>query len=256
VFFVLSKILDLVFSPLTWVLAVLVYLAFRERKTRRVAFWVPVVTALVLYVFSVEKVSNALTRGLESASKTTLRPEVTYDTVVVLGGLVEASATLASGTDSYNNNVERMLAAYDLLRLGRAKTAILSGGPAAAHLEPEAVLIGRQLEKWGIAKDRIILESASKNTRENAVFSAQIIRERGFKEIAIVTSAFHMKRAMGCFRAVDLAFDTLTVDYRSYSPDQSTGSLLPRAEQLANSTTALREHFGWLVYRVQGYARP
>jgi uncharacterized SAM-binding protein YcdF (DUF218 family) len=256
VFFVLSKILDLLFSPLTWGIGVLVYLAVRERKTRRAAFWSAIGGAVVLYAFSTEPVANALVRSLENQSKTTLRPDVTYDAVVVLGGLVEGNANLASGTQSYNNNVERMLAAYDLLREGKAKTAILSGGTVEANVEPEAAAIARQLERWGIAKDRLIVEGSSKNTRENAVETARIVKERGFKDIVVVTSAFHMKRSMGCFRAVDIPFDTLTVDYRTYAPSQSSGSWLPRADSLASSTGAIREHFGWLVYRVQGYARP
>jgi uncharacterized SAM-binding protein YcdF (DUF218 family) len=256
VFFVLSKILDLVFSPLTWVLGVLVYLAVRERKTRRAAFWSAAAGALVLYMFSLDPVATALLRSLENGSRTTMRTDVTYDAVVVLGGLVDGAGKSTYGGASYNNSVERMLVAYDLLREGKAKNAILSGGPAAPGLESEAEGIARQLERWGIPRDRLIIEDKAKNTRENAVETARIVKERGFKDILIVTSAYHMKRSMGCFRAVDLAFDALSVDYRAYSPSFGVGALLPRADALSTSTGAIREHFGWLVYRVQGYARP
>jgi uncharacterized SAM-binding protein YcdF (DUF218 family) len=72
--------------------------------------------------------------------------------------------------------------------------------------------------------------------------------------VLVVTSAFHMPRAYGCFRAVGLDVDTLPVDFRSYKGPYSS-ELVPRAEHLAHSTTALREWFGRVIYRVRGFSR-
>ena len=70
-----------------------------------------------------------------------------------------------------------------------------------------------------------------------------------------MTSAFHMDRAAGCFRAEGMTFDTLPVDYRTYDPARFSGSWLPRADRLADSTAALREYVGRIVYRAEGYAK-
>jgi uncharacterized SAM-binding protein YcdF (DUF218 family) len=96
---------------------------------------------------------------------------------------------------------------------------------------------------------------ASRNTHENAVRSAKTLRDRGWSHVLLVTSALHMPRAAGCFRAEGVAFDTLVVDHLARAPAFRRTSLDPRADALALSTAVLREGFGRVVYRVMGYAR-
>jgi uncharacterized SAM-binding protein YcdF (DUF218 family) len=134
---------------------------------------------------------------------------------------------------------------------------ILSGGvldPSVPSLV-EADVLAQQLVDWGISRDRIVAERRSRNTHENAVESQRIANENGWRRLLVVTSAFHMPRAVGCFRAVGLAVDTLPVDYRAYDPARFSGSWLPRAMFLDHSTAAVREWCGREIYRLQGYAR-
>ena len=98
--------------------------------------------------------------------------------------------------------------------------------------------------------DRIVLERGSRNTRENAVESARIVRERGWKTLLLVTSAMHMPRAAASFRAAGLDVDLLPVDHRA---GEQAGNLLPRAEALERSTEALRELAGRAIYRAIRY---
>jgi uncharacterized SAM-binding protein YcdF (DUF218 family) len=262
-FFALSKILDLAASPVVWVLVLTAYIAVKQRKARRsrrtrLLFYVPLAACALLYFFSIEPAANALTRTLERSTPDTIDQGATYDAVIVLGGMVDSQAVETYGSPSYNNNVERFLAAYSLLRSGRARYAIITGGVLDPKVKDgsETAVIARALESWGIEHERLILEPKALNTRENAVYAAEIVRARGFSRVLMVTSAIHMKRAAGCFRAVGLRVDTLKVDYRGYDPDRFSGSWLPRPERLSESTTALREHLGWLVYRARGYAVP
>ena len=131
---------------------------------------------------------------------------------------------------------------------------IVSGGPLLPDLPTEAVLLQRQLISWGISADRIVLEAHSKNTRENAVETASVAAAHHFSSLLVVTSAFHMQRAQGCFVAAGLPVDVLPVDYRIRRLERESG-WLPRAELLADSTRALRELSGRLVYRVLGYSK-
>lgn len=258
-FFVLSKILDVSLSPLVWG-SILVLLGVRvEGRPPRFAvkvrpWWLPLVGLALLHFFSIEPVANRLVRGLESAPRT-LRPGVTYDAVIVLGGMVDEPATVSSGEPSFNDNVERMLTAYDLLRQDTARAAIVSSGAVATADPVEAYVIAEELEAWGIAKDRIVIEDRARNTHENALYVARIARERGWTNLLVVTSAFHMRRALECFNAEHLAVDAFPVDYRSYDPKTYTGSLLPRAHALAMSEMAIREFAGRLVYRLRGYGK-
>jgi uncharacterized SAM-binding protein YcdF (DUF218 family) len=254
VFFFLSKTLDALLTPLTWSVA-LIAIGFSSRGAWPRRRWAVLAGVAVLLVFSFEPIANALERALEQSAAETYRADVTYEAVILLGGLVERSD--AAGRPSYNDNIERLLVTYDLLRAGRAEHAIVSGGaldPKVPGLV-EARVLERQLIAWGIAPERIVVEPSARNTRENAVLSARIAGDHGWKRLLVVTSAFHMPRALGCFRAVGLAVDALPVDYRAYDPGRFSGSWLPRAGYLDRSTMALREWFGYGIYRLRGYAR-
>ena len=261
-FFVLSKILDLFVSPLTWAIALaLLGVSFRglvRRPARPLPRWrrlSPLAAALVLVVFAMEPVSNRLVRSLEDPPLRTVKDGVTYDVVVLLGGVVDERSAQTFGVRSFNQSSERLLETFDLLRTNRARHAIVSGAaPAREGVEVvEAIALRDQLVAWGIATDRVIVEDKAKNTRENAVESTRIIRERGFSSVLIVTSAFHMKRALGCFRAVGMEVDTLPVDFRSHTQGNSW---VPRTEFLADSSMALHEWTGRAVYRLRGYSTP
>jgi len=256
VFFWLSKTLDLLLCPLTWALALLALaLAGSEARVRGRRRSLVAAAVAVLVVFSLEPVANGLERALERAAPNTYRADVTYDAVILLGGVVERASV--SGTPAYNDNVERLLVTYDLLRAGRARSVIVSGGvldPTVPSLT-EAGVLGAQLVDWGIAADRVVIEARARNTHDNAVESQRITEARGWTRLLVVTSAFHMPRAIGCFRAVGLPVDALPVDYRAYDPSRFSGSWLPRASALERSTTVLREWFGRAVYRLRGYSR-
>jgi uncharacterized SAM-binding protein YcdF (DUF218 family) len=251
VFVVLSKTLDLLASPLTWAsLLLLGSLALRRRAGAATAL---VVLALaVLYVFATPRVANALTEALESSARTTERPAVTYDAVVVLSGMVDDAASHESGRVELNAAADRIVAGFELLRAGRARYILLSGGPVqrtpGVATEPE--LLAAALRGWGIDPARIVLETASRNTHENAAESARVAAARGWSSLLLVTSAEHMQRALGCFRKAGLAPDALPVDRRAEHDRQGW---MPRSRSLAASTEALRELTGRLVYRAMGY---
>jgi uncharacterized SAM-binding protein YcdF (DUF218 family) len=259
VFFVLSKILDLFLSPLTWALVFFGVGLFSLRRQRpaRASLCVTI-GALVLFVFSLEAVAGALVRSLESSSRTTMKTDETYDAVIVLGGMTDDEASAASGVPAYGDAIERLLVGFDVLRTHHAKFALLTGGsPRAGRLAEwnEARVLERQLEAWGIAKERLVVDEVSLNTRENAVESARIARERGWKKLLLITSAAHMERAAGCFRAQAVAFDTLAVDFHAHPASLTHVSWLPRADNLAIATNAIREYAGRVVYRTMGYAK-
>jgi uncharacterized SAM-binding protein YcdF (DUF218 family) len=254
-FYFLSKILDVFLTPLAWSAALVVVGITRRSFAWKGRLWAAA-GALVLVAFSLEPVSNLLWRRLEIPAEETFRPDVTYDVVVLLGGVVEDRAQASSGQRSFNDNNERLLETFDLLRKGTVHSAIVSGGLVDAIRKEvvEADALAEQLTAWGIDPSRIIVEDKARNTYENAKNSEAIVRAHGWHDVLIVTSAFHMQRAYGCFRAVGLEVDTLPVDFRSYASPYS-GELLPRAKYLADSTTAIREWSGRWIYRVRGYSK-
>jgi uncharacterized SAM-binding protein YcdF (DUF218 family) len=255
VFLLLSKVFDLLLSPLSWALLLLGAAALLRRRPR--LGWAAASAAgAVLLVFSCDPVADGLARALERSAVRTDRPEVTYDAVIVLGGIVEGPPTRATGELQLSGGAERLTRGFDVVRTGHARHLLYSCGlsePGPGDVA-ESTLAVRQLEAWGIAPERLVAEDRSRNTRENAVESARIVRERGWTRLLLVTSAAHMERSLGCFRAVGLAPDALPVDFRG--GDGRLGSWLPRAGNLSKSTDLLRELAGRVVYRVMGYSAP
>jgi uncharacterized SAM-binding protein YcdF (DUF218 family) len=264
VFFFLSKIFDIFLSPLTW--AILLFLAavpWRRRPSRR--GWkrrraAGLLGLAILLFFSSGWVSNKMWWWLERSAVSTYRSDVTYDVVVLLGGIGDERVLAITGEPSLNENVERVVVTHRVLRDGHARYALLTGGvlDPKLHAFNEAAMLADLLRGWGIAGDRILIEDQAKNTHENAVFSARIIRERGFSRVLVVTSAFHVPRSAEVFRAVGIEADFLPADYRAHPPEPVSVAafLFPRTEALFQSTAAIREILGRYIYRIQGYAKP
>ncbi len=255
-FFLLSKTLDVLADPLWWGLGpalagvALLWRGARRRLGAGLAFG----GLGVLLLFSLPAVSNRLWASLEADAPRTVREGAAYDVVVLLGGLVSPLGT-RPGEPAWNDNVERLLATRALLVSGRAKVAVVSGGGyGIAGLDTEAAYLAAELEALGVEKERLVVEATALNTRENAVEVGRLMQERGFSSALVVTSAFHMRRAMGCFRAAGVQADALPVDYRMLEPSRDP-HVMPRAEYLRQSASAVREYVGRVVYRLAGYSK-
>lgn len=73
----------------------------------------------------------------------------------------------------------------------------------------------------GISPSRIVIEGRSRNTAENAAFSRAVIQPERFSRWILVTSAFHMPRAIGAFRAAGFTVEAYPVEYLSASPSSA-----------------------------------
>lgn len=255
-FLVISKLLDLAIAPLTWALVLTLagaVLSWRNRP--RAGLGCTASAVALLWLFSSQPVADALTRRVESAAVPTIRSGAHYDAVIVLGGIANERAMRDTGQPAYNDAVDRLIAAHRMFKAGNVDAIVVSGGCWTPELRPEADWLADQLVEWGVPRDRIVVDSRSLNTRENATNCAALAQERGWDELALITSAAHMPRAADTFAAAGLKVDLLPVDYHaSDTPPWSTG-LLPRSQALEESTRGIRELVGRGAYRVMGYSR-
>jgi uncharacterized SAM-binding protein YcdF (DUF218 family) len=254
VFLALSKVLDWLLAPLTWALLLLAAAALLRRRPR-LAWTLAGLGAAALVLLSSGPVANVLVRLSERGVRSTYRPEVVYDAVVVLGGMVDTAASRASGATELDGRADRVVRAFELMRAGRARAVLLSAGitaPQPGDLT-EGDRLAAKLVEWGIPPGQVVVEPSSRNTRENAIESSRVAAAHGWRTLLVVTSAAHVPRALGCFRAVGLEPDVLPVDFRA--GDGRGEGWLPRAEALDRSTDALRELAGRAVYRLAGYSR-
>jgi uncharacterized SAM-binding protein YcdF (DUF218 family) len=249
VFLSLSKTLDVAAEPLAWALALLVLAALLRRRGRTP--WALAALALVeLTAFSIPRVANAVQRAAEASAVSTFRPDVVYDAAIVLAGMTDLPATLTNRELDLTDSTDRIVRALELWRSGHARMLVISGGPMPGG-SSEAEELRAALIRWGVVPEAILVEPRSRNTRENAIETARLAASGKLHSLLLVTSAAHVPRALGCFRAVGLTPDVLPVDRRG----ARGGEWVPRASALARSTSALHELAGRIVYWLVGYTR-
>jgi len=254
VFFFLSKTVGQLTDPLMWALllgAAGAVVLWRTSK-RRAGLSLVGGGVFVLLFFSLPVVSDQLWSWMEAGAHRSYQPGVTYDAVVLLGGMTNPGGNTAETAD-WDDAVDRLIVTHELLATGHAQYAIVSGGRHRPDQLPEAEYLAKQLEAWGIDPSRIIVEPKARNTRENATLSKALIEQHGFHRVVIVTSAIHMPRAEGCFRAVEQPVDTLPTD--RHMVNWPGVHLVPHSENLAGSSQAIHEWVGRVVYRVMGYSK-
>lgn len=185
-------------------------------------------------------------------------PEVVnplYDVVVVLGGNVRRTKSGRWVTTSYTEGKEksigahaRVMAAAELRKQGKAKIFIVSTGqtvtiPGTDIPDPktptEAAVMKEEMVRYGIPAEDIILEEKSDSTLTNAIECAKIIRKMDFKRIGLLTSFWHLERAMVMFES-----QRLDIEGRSIIPlsaDEIVASISKRhakiVENMENSPT-------------------
>ncbi len=107
-------------------------------------------------------------------------------------------------------------------------------------------------ESLGIDKSRLIIERASRNTYENAVFSKALVAPKPGEHWLLVTSAFHMPRSVGLFRKVGFAVEPYPVDWRVGGSGDLISFTGLSVEGLLRTDTAVREWVGLVAYRLRG----
>ena len=106
------------------------------------------------------------------------------------------------------------------------------------------------LQLMDIPADSILLETKSRNTQQNAMYSQQILQQQGIKKILLVTSATHMRRAEAIFSGIGVSVIPAATDYQLVERAPSFLDWLPQAEALEMTTKGIKEYIGYWVYRI------
>lgn len=168
------------------------------RKGIKFAAYINLFLSFTLYLLFIEPVQDYFYRELEDGLTLNTSPE--GDVIIVLGGGVyENSPDLSGNTVPSDEALARIVMAYRLYK--RLNVPIITTGGKLTETDiTEADIAKRFLVEFGVNENMIIPESFSKTTRENAEFSSTILKERGFKKPILVTTAYHMKRAIKSFK--------------------------------------------------------
>lgn len=254
-FFLASKVFWLLAQPVSLALLFGVaglVLAFTPwRWAARIALLAGIA---VLGASAFSTLGYVLLRPLEAAFERPALPPPAVTGIIVLGGGMDAKINAARGGYELNRAGDRFVEALRLAERYPDARIVVSGGIGGLDQsgEPEALAGKRFFLDMGVERGRLLLETRSRNTDENAAFSKALIDPRAGDTWLLVTSAFHMPRSVGLFRKAGFEVVPWPVDYRGTGAEGFGLSLYQPAENLTVTTLALREWAGLAAYNLTG----
>jgi len=248
--FVLKKCITAFLVPPGIFIAVLLVIAWRLR-VRRQNRWACAlaVVALALWLVSTPLVSRPLMAMLEQGLEIPEHPR--GDVIVLLGGGINDKVPDLSGLGAPSaSSLHRVVTAARLQkRLGLP--IITSGGGIFTGHTAEAVISRRFLTDLGVPSDRILLEVRSRDTRENARFTKEIMAKHGYRKPVLVTSAYHMRRSVMAFQQVGVTVIPMPTQFMgSNEADITWFDWLPDAGHLSDVAMVMKEQIGIQYYRL------
>ncbi len=252
-FFYVSKIAWFFASPTNFlvVLAALgaVLLFTRWKRLGRAAV---TLAAFGLVAIGFSPFGKLVVRPLEDRFPQQALDERPVHGVVVLGGAIG----FGRGQVAFNEAAARMTAGIEIAKRHPSARLVFTGGDGSlfegdGRTEADAALAFFRLA--GIEGERLVMEGRSRNTRENALFTRALIEPKPGQRWLLVTSAFHMPRAVGCFRAVGLDPEAFPVDYRTEGDASDVRPFRHMFNGMQLTDLAVKEWIGLLAYRLAGY---
>jgi uncharacterized SAM-binding protein YcdF (DUF218 family) len=257
-FFVFSKTFGFFALPSNLLIAIgIVGLILLCTRFTRIASWLIVTSLVLIAVAGLSPLGNVLLLPLEQRFPPWDATRGPPDGIVVLGGSIVPGVSAARDTVALNDAAERLTVAAELAHRYPNARIVFTGGDNALIFNQgaEAAFAVRQLEALGVAHDRITAEEQSRNTIENAVFSRLIADPKPGQRWLLVTSAFHMPRAMAAFRAAGFPVEAYPVDWRTRGRGDLWRPFASLSDGLEQTDTAVHEWVGLLFYRLAGKTR-
>ncbi len=249
--FVFSKIVWLLIQPANLLLLLLLAgLLLGLTPWRRAGRWLTGLAALGFAAVAILPMGDWLIQPLEQRFPAPDGLPERVDGIIVLGGAVGVAGTVAYGRPALNGHAERMTEFIALARRYPAAKLVFTGGDATLLGDgkvTEADVARFLFETIGPAPDRVIYESESRNTFENAINSKRLVAPADGERWLLVTSAFHMPRAVGVFRKAGWTVEPYPVDYKSR---RRPGLRFSLAGGLSKLHYATHEWIGMIAYRL------
>ncbi len=263
IFVFLSKLIPIFFYPvgLIFLLLVITLVFYYWKKSSLIPY--PIALALIILLLSSNGwVSNVIIQNLEwQYLPQGELPKA--EAIVLLGGATRSGVKPRPMVD-VNDRGDRILYTAKLYHEGKAPIIIASGGRIKwlGGGQPESEDMTRLLELMGVPRLDIIQEPNSLNTYQNAINVKEILLEKNINQILLVTSAFHMPRAVSIFKKLGInpipaPTDFLVSEKELMAINSSLESIilnfLPDAHRISKTTLAIKEYIGTIVYRLRGW---
>lgn len=248
--YIIKFIYSFVLPPGIFLLLLLAASVWLWRKSRKQAVLIAGI-ALLLYLSVIPLTSRLLVGALERQYD---QPSaVQGDVIVVLGGgASRGTPDLGGEGNLFGGAANRLLTAVRLHRT-TGLPILFSGGQVFSDSGNEADIARRQLIELGVPDRDILVENRSLNTEQNAVYTAALLKASGLSHPVLVTSAFHLPRAVREFRLAGIEPEPFPTDYLASGGRFSfyPGLLAPSSAAAATTGTALKEYLGLLALKLR-----
>lgn len=180
--------------------------------------------------------------------------------IILTGGMIlnKESTPTEIFTDK---SADRFIQPLRLYKAGKLKKILISGGNTDLTIIRKDVInetlkVAQLLEELGVKKEDILLETKARNTRENALYSIEILKKNPQlgNRYALFSSAFHLRRAEGCFEKAGMKVTPYGTTYYAKARSFTINNLiLPGEENMNISYHFIHEIMGYVVYKIMGY---
>lgn len=222
--------------------------------------WIVGLALVWLWFWSTPWAANQLAATLEHRQPLLAADQLpAADAIVLLGGALGPSVPNWLPQANLSLAADRLVFARQLYAAGKAPYILYSGGSLSGERPVEAEDGARLLQEWGVPAQALVVETHSRTTRENALYSLPLLRERGARRVLLLTSAWHLPRALVNFRAaaqregLDIEFIPAACDPVEISEGRFPGmAWLPNTDALNVSRMLFKEYLGLLHARLFG----
>ena len=253
-FFILSKILDVFLTPINWVFVLLLFSFFFRKVNLKRRFLI--IACSILYFCSNYTIVNFLWQSWEK-DPIVLDGKTTFDVAIILTGITD-NIRMPQDRIYLKKGAERITTPIILYKKGTIKKILITGGSGSIkhNAQPEAEILRRFLIDNNVNDEDIIIENQSLNTHQNALFTKEKLNQYPkLEKKLLITSAFHMRRSVACFKIEGVRVTPYPVDFYSSNSNTTFAKLfIPNTESLNHCTILIHEVVGYLVYKVVGYA--
>lgn len=253
-FFTFSKLVQPILWPFNIALLLLISALIARHFKKEKTAWHLVIAALAfLLVPALPVISIALMRSLESSYPSIASSQApAAEAIVVLGGSIWGAQPPRLEPEEASGS--RLVPAARLYRHKKAPFIVVSSGSPAFFPDGTEGVEANDMRDFlvdaGVPDRAIVREGRSRNTDENARYTAEVLRQRGWKKILLVTSAFHLPRAVAIFKKYGVT-DVIPfpTEKRMTEGPFRFSYLVPELAALQTSTAAIKEYVGRWVYQ-------
>lgn len=246
-FFIVSKILAFLIQPFTWIGLLLIGALISKSNRTKKRFLITSISLFFVFGNSnLVRQANKLWEVQPIADQLLSKHKI----AIVLGGISYYDTHLSR--IHFQRSSDRIFHAVRLYKQGYVEKIFVSGGAAfiSKAYEKESIFIKQYLLSIGIPDSVLIIESESRNTYENALYTKRKLEQQGFllkqNRFLLITSGYHMKRALRVFQKQGFQID-------SYSVDGSSGSVRWQLDELLIPTIASFQNWDILIHEWVGY---